>query len=229
MPIVQVADVHKTYTSGDEVETHALRGISVDIDTGEFTAIAGPSGSGKTTLLNLIGCLDVADSGTVSLDGRDVGAISETERATLRRDKIGFVFQSYNLVPVLTALENVEFVMMLQGVDEKDRRDRAESVLRDVGLGDYIHRRPTEMSGGQQQRVAVARALAAQPMLILADEPTANVDSETGAALLDMMREMNETKNVTFVFSTHDTLVMERARRLVRIRDGNVADDERRD
>ncbi len=229
MAIVQVADVHKTYTSGDDVETHALRGISVDIDTGEFTAIAGPSGSGKTTLLNLIGCLDIADSGTVSLDGQDVGAISETERATLRRDKIGFVFQSYNLVPVLTALENVEFVMMLQGVDENDRRDRAETVLRDVGLGDYIHRRPTEMSGGQQQRVAVARAIAAEPMLILADEPTANLDSDTGAALLDMMREMNESKNVTFVFSTHDNLVMERARRLVRIRDGNVAEDERRD
>ena len=229
MSIVQVENVHKTYITGGDVRTHALRGISLSIDTGEFTAIAGPSGSGKTTLLNIIGCLDIPDSGVVTVDGRDVSALGETERAVIRRDKIGFIFQAYNLVPVLTALENVEFVMMLQGVDEHDRRQRAEQVLRDVGLADYLHRTPTEMSGGQQQRVAVARAIAAEPALILADEPTANLDSQTGGALLEIMREMNETKNVTFVFSTHDRLVMERARRLVQIRDGLVDDDERRD
>ena len=229
MSIVQVENVHKTYITGGDVRTHALRGISLSIDTGEFTAIAGPSGSGKTTLLNIIGCLDIPDSGVVTVDGRDVSALGETDRAVIRRDKIGFIFQAYNLVPVLTALENVEFVMMLQGVDEHDRRQRAEQVLRDVGLADYLHRTPTEMSGGQQQRVAVARAIAAEPALILADEPTANLDSQTGGALLEIMREMNESKNVTFVFSTHDRLVMERARRLVQIRDGLVHDDERRD
>ncbi len=229
MSIVQVENVHKTYITGGDVRTHALRGISLSIDTGEFTAIAGPSGSGKTTLLNIIGCLDIPDSGVVTVDGRDVSALGETDRAVIRRDKIGFIFQAYNLVPVLTALENVEFVMMLQGVDEHDRRQRAEQVLRDVGLADYLHRTPTEMSGGQQQRVAVARAIAAEPALILADEPTANLDSQTGGALLDIMREMNETKNITFVFSTHDRLVMERARRLVQIHDGLVDDDERRD
>ena len=229
MSIVQVENVHKTEITGGEVRTHALRGISLSIDTGEFTAIAGPSGSGKTTLLNIIGCLDIPDSGVVTVDGRDVSALGETDRAVIRRDKIGFIFQAYNLVPVLTALENVEFVMMLQGVDEHDRRQRAEQVLRDVGLADYLHRTPTEMSGGQQQRVAVARAIAAEPALILADEPTANLDSQTGGALLDIMREMNETKNITFVFSTHDRLVMECVCRLVQIHDGLVDDDERRD
>jgi putative ABC transport system ATP-binding protein len=226
--IVSVQNVHKTYVIGDDVKTHALRGISVDIEKAEFTAIAGPSGSGKTTLLNLIGCLDTPDEGSVLFDGENIGEMSETNRACLRRDRIGFIFQAYNLVPVLTALENVEFVMMLQGVSEADRKARAEEVLEDVGLGEYMHRKPTEMSGGQQQRIAVARAIAAEPALILADEPTANVDSETGGSLLDMMREMNEKKGITFVFSTHDVMVMERARRLVHVRDGVVDNDELR-
>ena len=226
--IVVARAVHKTYVTG-AVQTHALRGLDLTLSAGEFAAIAGPSGSGKTTLLNLIGCLDAPDSGDLRVEGRDVIAMPEADRARLRRDRIGFIFQAYNLVPVLTALENVEFVMQLQGVPSAARRERAESVLREVGLGDYLHRRPTEMSGGQQQRIAVARAIAAQPALVLADEPTANLDSETGASLLDLMRRMNEDLGITFLFSTHDEQVMERARRLITVRDGRVAGDERRD
>ena len=225
--IVEAAGVHKTYVTG-AVRTQALRGVDLAVSAGEFAAIAGPSGSGKTTLLNLIGCLDVPDSGDLRVDGRDVVGMAEGERATLRRDRIGFIFQAYNLIPVLTAFENVEFVMILQGVPAPQRRARAESVLVDVGLADYLHRRPTEMSGGQQQRIAVARAIAAQPALVLADEPTANLDSATGGALLDMMRRMNEDQKITFLFSTHDELVMERARRLILVRDGRIAGDERR-
>jgi putative ABC transport system ATP-binding protein len=228
-PIVDVAAVHKTYISGDDVRTHALRGIDLLVEAGEFTAIAGPSGSGKTTLLNLIGCLDVPDSGRVRVDGRDVGTMSEGERSTLRRERIGFIFQAYNLVPVLTALENVEFVMLLQGRSQGERRERSAAILADVGLGDYLHRRPAQMSGGQQQRIAVARAIAAEPALVLADEPTANLDSDTGSSLLDLMREMNDRLGITFLFSTHDSVVMERARRLVQLRDGTVVGDERRD
>lgn len=227
MNIIEVRDVHKTYDTG-KVETHALRGTTLDIGQGEFTAIAGPSGSGKTTLLNLIGCLDKPTSGAISVGGNDVTNLSETALSRLRRDKIGFVFQAYNLIPVLTARENVEFVMLLQGVPDKERRARAEAILTEVGLSDYLDRKPTEMSGGQQQRVAIARAIAAEPAIVLADEPTANIDSQTGSALLDLMRNLNERKNVTFVFSTHDRMVMERARRLVHLRDGRVADDERR-
>ena len=227
MEIVVVSDVHKSYTIGD-VETKALRGVDLTIGEGEFTAIAGPSGSGKTTLLNLIGCLDTPDAGTISVAGRNIGKLSKGELSDLRRDKVGFVFQAYNLIPVLTALENVEFVMLLQKVDETERRERARAILEAVGLGEYMDRRPVEMSGGQQQRVAVARAIAAEPALILADEPTANLDSATGAALLDTMKQLNEEKNVTFVFSTHDNMVMERATRLVQLRDGKISEDENR-
>jgi len=227
MEIIEVRDVHKTYEAG-KVETHALRGTTLSIGEGEFTAIAGPSGSGKTTLLNLMGCLDRPSSGSISVAGKDVTALSETELSMLRRDKIGFVFQAYNLIPVLTARENVEFVMLLQGVPDEERRRRAEAILAEVGLADYFDRRPTEMSGGQQQRVAVGRAIAAEPAIVLADEPTANLDSQTGSALLDLMRKLNEEKKITFVFSTHDRMVMDRARRLVHLRDGKVADDERR-
>ena len=228
MGIIDVQGVHKTYVAGKGVETHALRGLDLTIEKGEFTAVAGPSGSGKTTLLNLIGCLDTPDEGVIAVEDRKLTDLSESDLADVRRDRIGFIFQAYNLVPVLTALENVEFVMLLQKVPASERRERAEAILREVGLGDYLHRRPTEMSGGQQQRIAVARAIAAEPALVLADEPTANLDSETGAALLDLMRELNETKDVTFIFSTHDAMVMDRARRLVQVRDGKVSDDEHR-
>ena len=227
MPIVQTHDVHKSYTIGN-VTTEALRGVDLTIGDGEFTAIAGPSGSGKSTLLNLIGCLDLPTSGTVEVAGEDVTEMSSNKLSELRRNKVGFVFQAYNLIPVLSALENVEFVMLLQGVSEKERHDRAVEILKTVGLGDFIGRRPVEMSGGQQQRVAVARAIAAEPALILADEPTANLDSATGAALLDTMRELNEKKGITFLFSTHDRMVMERASRLVHLRDGRIDADETR-
>lgn len=228
-PIVQVRDVHKSYVSGKNVHAKALRGIHLTVETGEFTAVAGPSGSGKTTLLNIIGCLDTADSGTVTVDGQDVSELDDGDLADLRRDRIGFIFQAYNLVPVLTARENVEFVMLLQKVPAGERHQRTESVLRDVGLAEYMDRRPTEMSGGQQQRVAVARAIAAAPALVLADEPTANLDSDTAGKLMKLMRELNQQHGVTFLFSTHDDLVMQHARRLVHLRDGQVDSDERRD
>jgi putative ABC transport system ATP-binding protein len=227
MPIVQTYDVHKSYTIGS-VTTEALRGVDLTIGDGEFTAIAGPSGSGKSTLLNLIGCLDTPTSGSVEVEGDDVTQMSSGQLSELRRNKVGFVFQAYNLIPVLTALENVEFVMLLQGVSDKERHDRAVGILETVGLGEYIDRRPVEMSGGQQQRVAVARAIVAEPALILADEPTANLDSATGGALLDTMRELNEEKGITFIFSTHDSMVMERASRLVHLRDGRIDADETR-
>ncbi len=225
MAFIDVFGVHKSYILGD-VTTHALRGVDLAIESGEFAAIAGPSGSGKTTLLNLIGCLDTPDSGTIAIDGDALTDLSATGLSDLRRDKLGFVFQAYNLIPVLTARENVEFVMLLQSVPDRERRGRAEGILEDVGLAEYIDRKPTEMSGGQQQRVAVARAIAAEPALILADEPTANLDSATGASLLDLMRQLNEEKKVTFLFSTHDGMVMERARRLVLLKDGVVAEDD---
>jgi putative ABC transport system ATP-binding protein len=228
MPFIDIKDVHKSYTLGD-VTTHALRGVDLSIGRGEFTAIAGPSGSGKTTLLNLVGCLDTPDSGAIAIDGQDLTGLSPRGLSDLRRDKLGFVFQAYNLIPVLSARENVEFVMLLQNVPESERTERADTILNDVGLGQYIDRKPTEMSGGQQQRVAVARAIAAEPALILADEPTANLDSATGASLLDLMRRLNEEKQVTFVFSTHDSMVMERAKRLVLLKDGVIAEDETRE
>ncbi|MCF6290953.1 MAG: ABC transporter ATP-binding protein [Desulfobacterales bacterium] len=224
MAIVACTDVVKKYHQG-KVEVSALRGVTLDIDRGEFVALAGPSGSGKTTLLNMIGGLDRADSGRIVVDGNDYGAMTQGELAQLRLHKIGFVFQSYNLIPVLSALENVEYVMLLQGVAVKERRARARAILDEVGLGEMYDRRPAELSGGQQQRVAVARAIVAEPAIVLADEPTANLDSETGRGLLEMMLEMNEKKQVTFIFSTHEEMVMDHARRLVRIKDGRVAAD----
>ena len=206
----------------------ALEGVDLDVAQGEMLAIAGPSGSGKTTLLGLIGALDSASSGSLVVAGADLATLSRKEAALLRRDRIGFVFQAYNLVPVLTALENVEYVMLLQGRDKAERQRRALQVLAEVGLRDHAHRRPSELSGGQQQRVAVARALAAEPALILADEPTANLDSTTAAALLDMMQTLNREHCTTFVFSTHDPMVMERASRIVRLHDGQVQSEERR-
>ena len=225
MNIVECRDVKKIYRQG-KVEVHALRGVNLAIQKGGFIALAGPSGSGKTTMLNIIGGLDYADSGSITLDGNIINKMSQSELANLRLHNIGFVFQAYNLIPVLSALENVEFVMLLQGVPTAERRERATAILEDVGLKDAYSRRPAELSGGQQQRVAVARAIVSNPSIVLADEPTANLDSETGKGLMEMMREMNEKKNVTFIFSTHDQMVMDYARRLVHIRDGLVADDQ---
>ncbi|MCF8062678.1 MAG: ABC transporter ATP-binding protein [Deltaproteobacteria bacterium] len=226
--IVSLSDVTKTYRQG-RVQITALDGVSLEVPQGDFLALAGPSGSGKTTLLNLIGGLDRADSGSIRLNGNDLGAMSESELAGMRLEQVGFVFQSYNLIPVLSAEENVEYVMLLQGVAARERREKARAILDDVGLEGMYDRRPAELSGGQQQRVAVARAVVSGPSIVLADEPTANLDSATGRALMDMMRSMNEAKGVTFVFSTHDRMVMDYAGRLIRIRDGRVAGDERRE
>lgn len=228
MAIVQLTAVAKTYRQG-VIDVPALAHVDLAIEAGEFTALAGPSGSGKTTLLNLIGGLDQPTVGQVVVDGTDLASLSSGALADLRLKRIGFVFQAYNLIPVLSAEENVEFVMLLQGVDAAERRRRAHAVLDEVGLDGLYARRPAELSGGQQQRVAVARAIAASPALVLADEPTANLDSQTGEGLLDLMAEMNRVHGVTFVFSTHDTMVMDRARRLVRLRDGRIEADERRD
>ncbi len=224
MKIVECIDLIKSYRQG-EIEVHALRDVSLVIEKGEFTAVAGPSGSGKTTLLNLVGGLDASDAGSIVVDGNAFDRMSPSRLANLRLHKIGFVFQAYNLIPVLSAVENVEFVMLLQGVSARERRQRAKAILDDVGLADKYDRRPSELSGGQQQRVAVARAIVSNPSIVLADEPTANLDSETGNGLLEMMKRMNEEKNVTFIFSTHDKMVMDYARRLVLLRDGRLADD----
>jgi putative ABC transport system ATP-binding protein len=223
--IVECTGITKTYQQG-KVKVPALAGVDLNIEKSGFVAIAGPSGSGKTTLLNIIGGLDSADSGSIMLDGNDLSKMTQTELANLRLYRVGFVFQAYNLIPVLSALENVEYVMLLQGVPAKRRRERAKAILDEVGLSDKYHRRPAELSGGQQQRVAVARAVVSDPAIVLADEPTANLDSNTGKSLLEMMLEMNAKKNVTFIFSTHDQMVMEFARRLIYIRDGRVVDDQ---
>lgn len=204
----------------------ALRGVSLTIQGGEFSALAGPSGSGKTTLLNIIGGLDAPTAGSVTVDGTALTALSPRELADMRLRKIGFVFQAYNLIPVLSALENVEYVLLLQGLEKKQRRERAEAVLTEVGLIDQLHRLPHELSGGQQQRVAVARAIVSAPSIVLADEPTANLDQKTGAMLMDIMHEMNLKKGITFLFSTHDPMVMERSERLIRLSDGNIVSDE---
>ena len=225
MSIVECRDINKTYQQG-KIAVHALKSVSLSIDKGGFVALAGPSGSGKTTLLNIIGGLDQPDSGSVSVDGNTFEKMTQSELALLRLHRVGFVFQSYNLIPVLSAVENVEFVMLLQGVQAAQRRERAKAILDDVGLEAKYDRRPAELSGGQQQRVAVARAIVSNPSIVLADEPTANLDSKTGKGLLEMMKKMNEEKKVTFIFSTHDNMVMDYARRLILIRDGCIVDDK---
>ncbi len=225
MNIVECTEIHKTYIQG-RVEIKALSGVSMSIEAGGFVAIAGPSGSGKTTLLNIIGGLDEADSGNVILDGKALNDMNASDLADLRLHHVGFIFQAYNLIPVLSALENVEYVMLLQGVPAKERRDRARAILDDVGLGDMYDRRPAELSGGQQQRVAVARSIVSDPSIVLADEPTANLDSKTGIGLLEMMKEMNDKKGVTFIFSTHDHKVMEYANRLIQLEDGRITQDQ---
>ncbi len=225
--IVRLRNVTKVYHQG-AVDVHALRGLTFEVAEGEFTAICGPSGSGKTTALNLIGALDRPTSGSVVLEGKDLSQLNRRELSSLRRDRIGFVFQAYNLIPVLTAYENAETVMWVQGIDVAERRRRVMELLAAVGLDGLEDRRPAELSGGQQQRVAIARAIAANPAIVLADEPTANVDSETADRLIGIMERLNAEQGVTFLFSTHDPRVMERAHRLVRLVDGNVDSDERR-
>ena len=200
----------------------ALRGVSLEIARGEFLCIAGPSGSGKTTLLNLIGCLDKPTSGRILIEGQDVSTLSPKELAWVRRRRLGFVFQTFNLVPVLTAYENIELPLLLLSIGATERRRRVYALLEALGISELAHHRPDEMSGGQQQRVSIARALITEPALVLADEPTANLDSETGKAIIELMHELNRTHGTTFVFSTHDPKVMERASRLVHIRDGRI-------
>ena len=204
----------------------AVGGVSLTVESGEFAVLVGPSGSGKSTLLNLIGGLDEPDEGHIALAGMNLTSMSSAEMSDFRRDHIGFIFQSYNLIPVLSAAENIEYIMLLQGLAARDRRKRVDEMLKMVGLDGLGHRRPAELSGGQQQRVAVARAMASSPDIILADEPTANLDSKTGVALLETMRELNENEGVTFLFSTHDQKIIERARRLVWLEDGMVTKDE---
>lgn len=226
--MIEVRGIEKIYRQGD-VEVPALRGIDLDVDDGEFSALAGPSGSGKTTLLNMIGGLDKPTSGYVEIDGERITGLGRSEAANYRLEHIGFIFQAYNLVPVLTAYENAEFVLMMQGVPRERRREIVVPMLREVGLEGMIDRKPTELSGGQQQRVAIVRALASEPNIVLADEPTANLDSETSGELLDLMLELNREYETTFLFSTHDSLVMERARRIVHLRSGMVEEDEWKD
>ncbi len=224
-PIVQLSHVTKTYQQG-KVEIHAVSDLSLNIAPGEFTALCGPSGSGKTTVLNMIGGLDLPSSGKVQLESRDLAMMTRSELAVERRDRIGFVFQAYNLIPVMTAYENAEFVLKLQGVAESECRHRVMSILKAVGLEGLENRMPDEMSGGQQQRVAIARAIVTRPAVILADEPTANVDSATAESLLDLMQQLNEQDGITFLFSTHDPRVMKRAKRLITLRDGQLDNDE---
>ena len=224
---VRTEDVWKTFHQEAE-EVHAVRGVSLSIERGEFTALAGPSGSGKTTLLNLIGGLTRPSQGQVWVAGREVSGMSNQELARLRLEEVGFVFQAYNLLPVLSAIENAEFPMLLQGVDAGERHARVRELFERTGMSGLEDRRPGKLSGGQQQRVAVVRAVASRPALVLADEPTANLDSTASEALLDVMGELNRELGVTFVFATHDSRVMERSRRLVRMVDGAVASDERR-
>ena len=225
--MIAINEVHKEYIDG-ETHVRALRGVSLKIEGGEFLSIAGPSGSGKTTLLNIIGCIDSADRGDVDIDGDRVGGKNKKQLTEIRRAKIGFVFQSFNLIPVLTAYENVSMALSLLGVSDEENRERTMGLLAEVGLEGMEHRRPSRLSGGQQQRVAVARALVKDPLIVLADEPTANLDSETGEAILKLMQKINRNRGTTFIFSTHDQMVMDSADRLCRLHDGLIESDERR-
>ncbi len=225
MSIISVKNIHKTYNE-KTVPVHALRGVDLEISEGEFTAIVGPSGSGKTTLLNIIGGLDRPTEGDIRLDQTELSALNENQLIEFRKNNIGFIFQSYNLIPVLTSKENVEFVMLLQNRPKKEMETRAKELLNAVGLSDKLDQRPAQLSGGQQQRVAVARALASKPRFVLADEPTANLDSKSTADLLDIMAKLNQEEQITFVFSTHDNRVIERAKRVVTMVDGKIESDE---
>ncbi|RME46646.1 MAG: ABC transporter ATP-binding protein [Deltaproteobacteria bacterium] len=226
-PIVTLRDVSKIYPLG-RVTVEALSGIDLEIERGEFTTIAGPSGSGKTTLLNLIGCVDVPTSGHVEVDGAATERLDDRQRTRLRRYKLGFIFQSFNLIPVLDLFQNVEFPLLLQGgMRRAERRERVHEIVERVGLTAQLGQRPNELSGGQRQRVAIARALVTGPKIVLADEPTANLDSATGEKIIELMREINATDHTTFIFSTHDPRVMAHADRIIRLEDGRIVDDGR--
>ncbi len=224
MALVEIENVSKTYRN--HVEVHALDGVTISLRAGDFAVLAGPSGSGKTTLLNMIGALDRPDSGSIRIAGMDVTRTTANQLADFRLHHIGFVFQAYNLFPVLSVLENLEFIPTLQGIAKRERVRTALDLLRTVGLQSLKDKRPNELSGGQQQRVAVLRAILTRPSLVLADEPTANLDSTNAGLLLDMMEQLNRQEGISFLFSTHDTLVMKRARRMIRLRDGRVEKDE---
>ncbi|MFT4525618.1 MAG: putative ABC transport system ATP-binding protein [Bacteroidia bacterium] len=225
--VIRSENLKKYYNEGQPLEVKALDGVDLNIEKGEFTAIVGPSGSGKTTLLNIIGGLDHQTGGTAHIGETEITSLSDNELIDFRLNNIGFVFQAYNLIPVLTAKENVEFIMLLQKRSKEERNARTEELLKEVGLEDKMNNRPSEMSGGQQQRVAVARALASKPQFVLADEPTANLDSQSTADLLDIMAELNQKEDVTFLFSTHDQRVIDRARRVITLEDGKVISDEK--
>lgn len=224
MSLIELKNVSKTYRLGSQ-EIPALTDLSLTFDEGEFAVLAGPSGSGKTTALNLIGCLDRPTAGQVVVSGLDLGTASPRQLADFRLQHIGFIFQSYNLIPVLTAAENAEFTLMLQRVPKKSRRERVRKIFADLGIDGLEDRRPSDLSGGQQQRVAIARAMAAHPHVVLADEPTANLDSHTAEELLGLMRRLNQEKGTTFIFSSHDDRVISQARRVIRLEDGHLADD----
>lgn len=223
--VVRCENLSRTYQD-ESVPVHALRGVDFDVFNGQFVSLSGPSGSGKSTLLNIIGGLDRPDQGQVSVGGVDLGPLSESQLAELRLRKIGFVFQAYNLIPVLSAEENVEFILQLQGVGASERRERARAALDSLGLADMMHRRPGELSGGQQQRVAIARAIVTNPVLLLADEPTANLDSTTTRELLELLKGLNEKQGMTIVTATHDPMVMGYTTRKVQLRDGAIEHDD---
>ena len=224
--VIKTENLSKIYNQG-EIEVKALNDVSCEFKKGEFTAIVGPSGSGKTTFLNIVGGLDSPNTGKVVIDNTDITKLNSGELIDFRLHNIGFIFQAYNLIPVLTAKENVEFIMLLQGIDKGYRESRTKELLEEVGLGKLMDRRPTQLSGGQQQRVAVARALASKPRFILADEPTANLDSKSTAQLLDIMAKLNEEEGITFIFSTHDQRVIDRAKRILVLEDGKIVEDKK--
>ncbi|MCL2196894.1 MAG: ABC transporter ATP-binding protein [Treponema sp.] len=224
MTVVKAENVVKDYGLDGQI-VHALRGVNIEFKGGEFSAIAGPSGSGKSTFLHLIGCLDTITAGNIIVGGSNTANMTRNELAFLRRNSIGFIFQAYNLIPVLSVEENISFPLTLMGIGKKEMKERTAKVLKDVGLEGMEKRRPKEMSGGQQQRVAIARALVKKPALILADEPTANLDSKIGREILELMLELNKSEGTTFIFSTHDQMVMDYARRLINIRDGQIVTD----
>ena len=225
MSIIEIKNLEKIYNES-EVKVHAVRGIDLTFEEGEFAAIVGPSGSGKTTFLNMLGGLDKPTKGEIFIDGINIGKLKSRKLIDFRLNNIGFVFQAYNLIPVLTAKENVEFIMHLQGRTKHDRNTRTKELLEAVGLGDRINSRPSKLSGGEQQRVAVARALASKPKFVLADEPTANLDSKSTQNLLEIMEKLNKEENITFIFSTHDARVVKKARRVITVEDGKVVSDE---